>query len=95
VLATLSSVDWSWKSAIPALEHVAEKNSVSLIAADAPADRHEAHGQAIRRADSDSSAMIVIEGNSRLVKTPATPRLIQDLRRSAALSTCRISGVIG
>ena len=37
VLATLSSVDWSWKSAIPALEHVAEKNSVSLIAADAPA----------------------------------------------------------
>jgi RND superfamily putative drug exporter len=32
VLATLSSVDWSWKSAIPALEHVAEKNSVSLIA---------------------------------------------------------------
>ena len=37
VLATLASVDWSWKSAIPALEHVAEKNSVSLIPNDAPA----------------------------------------------------------
>lgn len=67
VLATLSSVDWSWKSAIPALEHVAEKNSVSLIPADAPAGiAMKRMGKLFGESDSDSSAMIVLEGQQPL-----------------------------
>ena len=83
VLATLSSVDWSWKSAIPALEHVAEKNSVSLIAADAPAGiAMKRMGKLFGESDSDSSAMIVIEGQQPLGEDTRAyyARLIQDLR---------------
>ena len=67
LLATLASVGWSWKSAIPALEHVAEKNSVSLIPSDAPAGiAMKRMGQLFKESDSDSSAMIVLEGQQSL-----------------------------
>ncbi|MFN8042516.1 MAG: RND family transporter [Mycobacterium sp.] len=83
VLATLASVDWSWKSAIPALEHVAEKNSVSLIPNDAPAGiAMKRMGKLFGESDSDSSAMIVLEGQQPLGDDTRDyyTRLIQDLR---------------
>ena len=83
VLATLASVGWSWKSAIPALEHVAEKNSVSLIPSDAPAGiAMKRMGHLFKESDSDSSAMIVLEGQQPLGDDARAyyARLIQDLR---------------
>lgn len=67
VFTTLSSVNWDWRSAIPALEHVAERNSVSLMPADAPSTKAMLRmGQAFEESDSDSSAMIVLEGDTAL-----------------------------
>ena len=67
VLTTLSAVNWEWRSAIPALEHVAEQNSVSLMPADAPsAEGMLRMGRAFEESDSDSSAMIVLEGDNPL-----------------------------
>ena len=83
LLATLSSVDWSWKSAIPALEHVAEKNSVSLIPNDAPAGiAMKRMGKLFGESDSDSSAMIVLEGQQPLGDDAREyyAKLVQDLR---------------
>lgn len=83
LLATLAAVGWSWKSAIPALEHVAEKNSVSLIPSDAPAGiAMKRMGHLFQESDSDSSAMIVLEGQESLGDDAREyyARLIQDLR---------------
>ncbi|RDH76126.1 RND family transporter [Mycolicibacterium moriokaense] len=67
VVLTLASVGWNWKSAIPALEKVAEQNSVSLMPADAPsAAAMKRIGRNFKESDSDSFAMIVLEGQQRL-----------------------------
>jgi RND superfamily putative drug exporter len=67
LVVTLASVSWDWKSAIPALEKVGEKNSVSLMPNDAPAAQAmKRMGHVFKEADSDSSAMIVLEGQQTL-----------------------------
>ena len=67
LVVTLASVSWDWRSAIPALEKVGEKNSVSLMPNDAPAAQAmKRMGQVFKEADSDSSAMIVLEGQQTL-----------------------------
>jgi len=67
VFTTFASVGGDWKSVIPALEHVAEKNSVSVMPKDAPAARSMTRmGKAFEESDSDSSAMIVLEGQQPL-----------------------------
>ncbi|BBX33070.1 transporter [Mycolicibacterium mageritense DSM 44476 = CIP 104973] len=83
LVTTLGSVDGDWKSAIPALEKVGEKNSVSLMPKDAPsAQAMKRMGQVFQESDSDSSAMIVIEGQEPLGDDTREyySRLISDLR---------------
>lgn len=64
---TLSAVGWDWKGAIPSLERVGAKTSVSLIPKDAPsAIAMKRMGTAFGEFDSDSSAMIVLEGQQSL-----------------------------
>ncbi len=64
---TLASVGGDWKAAIPALERVGEKNSVSLMPQDAPsAQAVKRMGKVFGESDSDSSAMIVLEGQQPL-----------------------------
>ncbi|MDV3128647.1 RND family transporter [Mycobacterium sp. 21AC1] len=67
LVTTLASVGGDWSSAIPALEKVAEKNSVSLMPQDAPsAQAITRMGKVFEESDSDSSAMIVLEGQEQL-----------------------------
>lgn len=67
VLSTLSSVGWNWAAAIPSLEKVAEESSVSLMPKDAPSVQAMTRiGQVFEESDSDSSAMIVLEGEQPL-----------------------------
>src|SRR5258705_3462315 len=67
VLANLASVGWNWASAIPSLERVGREHSVSVMPADAPSVRALTHmGQVFKESDSDSSAMIVLEGQQPL-----------------------------
>jgi RND superfamily putative drug exporter len=83
VFTTLSSVGWDWRSAIPSLEHVAERNSVSLMPTDAPSARGMLEmGSAFGESHSDSSAMIVLEGQQPLGDDARGyyARLIQNLR---------------
>ncbi|MEV3903894.1 RND family transporter [Mycobacterium sp. NPDC050551] len=83
IYTTLASVGWEWRSAIPALEKVAEENSVSLMPADAPsAQGMRRMGQAFEESDSDSSAMLVLEGQEPLGEAARQyyAGLIQQLR---------------
>ncbi|OBF13601.1 RND family transporter [Mycobacterium sp. ACS4331] len=67
LFTTLSAVGGDWRAAIPALERVAEENSVSLMPAEAPSTVGMLRmGQAFGESDSDSSAMIVLEGEQPL-----------------------------
>ena len=67
LFTTLSAVGGDWRAAIPALERVAEKNSVSMMPADAPSTVGMLRmGRAFQESDSDSSAMIVLEGDQPL-----------------------------
>ncbi|OBG81529.1 hypothetical protein A5733_01125 [Mycobacterium sp. NS-7484] len=67
VVLTLASVGGQWKSVIPALEHVAEQNAVSLMPKDAPsAQAMKRIGHNFEESDSDSFAMIVLEGDQPL-----------------------------
>ena len=80
---TLASVGWDWRSAIPSLEHVAERNSVSLMPRDAPSAQGMLEmGKAFEESDSDSSAMIVLEGQGPLGEDAREyyAKLIQELR---------------
>ncbi|OLP02714.1 hypothetical protein BVU76_08165 [Mycolicibacterium porcinum] len=64
---TFSSVGGDWRSVIPSLERVAEKNSVSMMPKEAPSAQGMARmGRAFEESDSDSSAMIVLEGQQPL-----------------------------
>ncbi|MGV9800269.1 MMPL/RND family transporter [Mycobacterium sp. NPDC003449] len=80
---TLASVGWDWKAAIPALEHVGEQNSVSLMPQDAPSTQAlKRMGTVFGESDSDSSAMIVLEGQEQLGDDTRDyyTKLIRDLR---------------
>ena len=67
LILTLASVRGDWSAAIPALERVAEKNAVSLMPKDAPsALAMKRIGHNFEESDSDSSAMIVLEGQQPL-----------------------------
>ena len=67
VISTLSAVSWNWAAAIPSLERVAEEHSVSLMPKDAPSVQAMTRiGQVFEESDSDSSAMIVLEGQEPL-----------------------------
>jgi putative drug exporter of the RND superfamily len=83
VVSTLLSVGGKWSSAIPALEKVAEQHSVSLMPKDAPSVQAMMRiGQDFKESNSDSSAMVVLEGTPKLGE-PAQKyyaELIQELR---------------
>jgi RND superfamily putative drug exporter len=67
VLSTLASVSWNWSAAIPSLERVAEEHSVSLMPKDAPSVQAMSRiGKDFQESNSDSSAMIVLEGEQPL-----------------------------
>ena len=67
VIANLASVGWNWAAAIPSLERVGEAHSVSLMPQDAPSIHALTHmGKVFGESDSDSSAMIVLEGQQPL-----------------------------
>lgn len=67
LVTTLAAVGGDWSAAIPALERVGEKNSVSLMPQDAPSAKAMKHmGQKFEESDSDSFAMIVLEGQEPL-----------------------------
>src|SRR4029079_8304302 len=64
---TLAAVGGSWRSAIPALEKVGREHSVSVMPADAPSVQAMTRmGKNFEESDSDSSAMIVLEGEAPL-----------------------------
>ena len=63
LISTLASVGGKWSAAIPSLERVAERHSVSLMPKDAPSVQAMMRmGQDFKESNSDSSAMIVLEG---------------------------------
>src|SRR5258708_3939651 len=67
LISTLASVGGQWSAAIPSLERVAEKHSVSLMPQDAPSVlAMKRMGQDFKESNSDSSAMIVLEGQQPL-----------------------------
>ena len=67
LIVTLASVGGNWAAAIPSLERVARQHSVSLMPKDAPAVQAMARmGKAFEESDSDSFAMIVLEGRQPL-----------------------------
>ena len=67
LITTLASVGWNWASAIPSLERVGEEHSVSLMPQDAPSVQAMTHmGKVFKESDSDSFAMVVLEGQQPL-----------------------------
>src|SRR6478752_8187903 len=67
VISNLASVGWNWAAAIPSLEQVGRQHSVSLMPTDAPSAQALTHiGKVFKESDSDSSAMIVLEGQQPL-----------------------------
>jgi RND superfamily putative drug exporter len=83
VVANVAAVGWHWASAIPSLEHVAERHSVSLMPQDAPSVKGLMRiGQDFKESNSDSSAMIVLEGQQPLDEQAHQyyAQLVQQLR---------------
>ncbi|MBW8709948.1 MAG: RND family transporter, partial [Mycobacterium sp.] len=83
VISTLVSVGGKWSEAIPSLERVAEKHSVSLMPKDAPSvQAMRRMGQDFKESNSDSSAMIVLEGQQPLGEDAHQyySALVRDLR---------------
>ena len=67
LIATLASVGWNWAAAIPSLERVGQEHSVSLMPQDAPSVQAMTRmGKDFKESDSDSFAMIVLEGQQPL-----------------------------
>ena len=67
LIVTLASVDGDWAAAIPSLERVGQKHSVSLMPKDAPSVQAMTRiGKDFKESDSDSFAMIVLEGEQPL-----------------------------
>src|SRR4029077_12244229 len=57
----------NWAAAIPSLERVGQQQSVSLMPKDAPSVQAMTHmGKVFKESDSDSFAMIVLEGQQPL-----------------------------
>ena len=67
VISTLASVGWNWQRQSHRWSRSAEKHSVSLMPEDAPSVQAMARmGEASKNPISDSSAMIVLEGQQPL-----------------------------
>jgi RND superfamily putative drug exporter len=67
LVVTLASVGGDWAAAIPSLERVGQKHSVSLMPNDAPAVQAMTRmGKDFKESDSDSFAMVVLEGQRPL-----------------------------
>jgi putative drug exporter of the RND superfamily len=67
LIMTLASVDWDWAAAVPSLEHVGQKHSVSNMPKDAPSVQAMTRmGKDFKESDSDSFAMVVLEGQQPL-----------------------------
>ena len=67
LIVTLASVGGDWAAAIPSLERVGQQHSVSLMPKDAPAVQAMTRmGKDFKESDSDSFAMIVLEGQQPL-----------------------------
>ena len=67
LVVTLASVGGDWAAAIPSLERVGQKHSVSLMPKDAPSVQAITRmGKDFKESDSDSFAMIVLEGQQQL-----------------------------
>jgi putative drug exporter of the RND superfamily len=67
LVVTLASVSGDWTAAIPSLERVGQKHSVSLMPKDAPAVQAMTRmGKDFKESDSDSFAMIVLEAQQPL-----------------------------
>lgn len=67
VATTLAAVNGSWSSVIPALEKVGREQSVSVMPKDAPSVQAMTRiGTVFKESDSDSFAMIVLEGQEPL-----------------------------
>jgi putative drug exporter of the RND superfamily len=67
VISNLASVGWNWAAAIPSLERVGQQHSVGLMPKDAPSLQALTHmGKVFKESNSDSAAMIVLEGQQPL-----------------------------
>ena len=67
LVVTLASVGGDWAAAIPSLERVGQKHSVSLMPKDAPSVQAMTRmGKDFKESNSDSFAMIVLEGQQPL-----------------------------
>ena len=67
LVVTLASVGWDWAAAIPSLERVGQKHSVSLMPKYAPSVQAMTRmGKDFEESNSDSFAMIVLEGEKPL-----------------------------
>ncbi|MCV7299509.1 RND family transporter [Mycobacterium barrassiae] len=83
LISTLIAVDGSWRSVIPALEKVGREHSVSVMPKDAPSVQAMTRmGHVFKESDSDSSAMIVLEGQQPLDDSAHQyyEKLVQELR---------------
>ena len=87
VVSTLLAVGGKWSAAIPSLEKVAEQHSVSLLPRDAPAVQAMMRiGKDFKESNSDSSAMVVLEGDHKLGEDAQKyyAELVQELRKDPA-----------
>jgi putative drug exporter of the RND superfamily len=67
LIMNLAAVGWRVDEAVPSLEHVGQKHSVSLMPKDAPSVQAITRmGKDFKESDSDSFAMIVLEGQQPL-----------------------------
>ncbi|WP_094288506.1 RND family transporter [Mycobacterium lehmannii] len=67
LVTTLAAVNGNWAAAIPALEKVGREQSVSVMPKDAPSVQAMTRmGKVFKESDSDSFAMIVLEGQEPL-----------------------------
>src|SRR5246127_165903 len=67
LITNLAAVGGDWSAAIPSLEHVGQQHSVSNMPKDAPSvQAMERMGKLFKESDSDSFAMVVLEGQQPL-----------------------------
>src|SRR5246500_3703545 len=67
LITNLVAVGGDWSAAIPSLEHVGQQHSVSNMPKDAPSvQAMERMGKLFKESDSDSFAMVVLEGQQPL-----------------------------
>jgi RND superfamily putative drug exporter len=67
LITNLAAVGGDWRAAVPSLEHVGQEHSVSNMPKDAPSVQAMTRmGKDFKESDSDSFAMIVLEGQQPL-----------------------------